>query len=72
MNSFAGQKGFYCNSVAPLVTAGYLIWKQACEGCATGASECTQQLSGQRGGNCCYGRVQMTKDGWDLHQQQQY
>lgn len=72
MNGYAGQPGFYCNSVNPLIRMGLLERVDMCEGCRANNRRdfatdptvpCERPLTGQKGGQSCYRRVRVTETG---------
>lgn len=70
MNGYAGQRGFYCNSIPVLVRRGLVERLDMCEACsnrpAAGvAVTCQRPLAAQKGGGSCYNRVRVTNSGRD-------
>lgn len=68
MNAYAGQAGFNCHSVAPLVRLGLVERVASCDNCLRRptdkhAAACTQPLTGQKGGQQCYDRIRVTAAG---------
>lgn len=67
MNGWAGQKGFYCLSLAPLVRMGLLEDIGTCDCYRHEACNIEHTtLEGQREGHLAYGRVKLTEAarGW--------
>ena len=67
MNGYAGQPGFYGNSVRPLADRGLLERIPACAPCAANDDweneVCERPLAGQKGGQRSYARVRVTPTG---------
>lgn len=68
MNGYAGQPGFYCNSLTAMVRKGFLEDVEPCATCTAnykdGADKvCDRPLYGKSGVQRCYGRVRITDAG---------